>query len=124
MPDKTLEEIARDTHTLIVTLKELIEREYPNREEIERRFTPKEASNRKLALGLALMLVTVTLSYFLTVATISQCFLGGVNHPSACGALPGYEEADARSKAVLKQFQELVQRSEKNERRIDRLEGK
>jgi hypothetical protein len=122
VPEKTLKDLIVETHAAIVLLRELIDREYPDRAEVERRFTRKGESNRKLAFGLVLMFITVVLSYFMTVTTISSCFLGGAEHGRACNVLPGYKESVNRNNDLIKQFIELQRRSMKNERRIDRLE--
>lgn len=123
MPDQTLQEIAKETHAAVVALRELIEREYPSRGEVERRFTKKNESNKKLAFGLVILFITVVVSYFMTVATISSCFLGGVEHPDFCNVLPGYAEADERGKNLIEEFVNLQERSIRNEKRIDQLEA-
>lgn len=123
MPDRTLKEAASELHGLILGVQELIERDYPDRREVERRFISREAGVRRLVLAVAMILVSSLISYGMAVSTVSACFLGGDDdHPSACKFIPGYEKSIERNKVVLKQFTELQKRSLRNEKRIDQLE--
>lgn len=124
MPEQTMQEAAKELHSAVIALKELIEREYPSRREVERRFQGKAKSAQRWHLVLVLILVSALLSFATTVTTVSTCFLRPIEDtPSACGWLPGYDETQERNQRIIDQFSELQEITERNERRLDRLEN-
>lgn len=123
MPEQTMQEAARELHSAVIALKELIEREYPSRREVERRFTSKAKSTSRWYLVLVLILVSALLSFVGTVTTVSTCFLRPVGDtPSACGWLPGYDETQDRNQRIIDRFEQLRQITERNDRRLTRIE--
>lgn len=124
MPEKTMQQAARELHAAVVALKELIEREYPSRREVERRFQSKAKSSQRWYLVLALILVSALLGFVSTVTTVSTCFLRPVAEtPSACSWLPGYDETQERNQRIIERFEQLYQITERNDRRLARLES-
>jgi hypothetical protein len=122
MPEKTMQEAARELHLAVVALKELIEREYPSRREVERRFISRESSRKRWAVVLAMVVISACLSFVTTVATVSGCFLGDPDHPKICEVLPGYEDTMDRQKRFEEQFKQLGEITKRNDRRLTRLE--
>lgn len=122
MPDKTMQEAARELHLAVVALQELIQRECPSRWEVERRFQSKAGSTQRWHLALVLILVSALLSFIGTVTTVSTCFLRPVEDiPGVCGWLPGYDETQKRNQRIIERFDQLREITERNERRLDRL---
>ena len=125
MPDQTIAQAAAELHTAVAALKEFIEREFPTRREVERRFVTRADRKRSLVIILVAVLVSSFLSFCISVTTISTCFLGpSLDHPGVCKAIPGYKESVDNNKEIIKEFRELQERSTRNEKRIDRLERK
>src|SRR3954471_8564853 len=98
MPEETMREIGDELHSTLIAIRELIEREYPSRKEVERRFVSKHKSQQRLGVLLLVILISGALSFIGTVSTVSTCFLGDSDHPSACQAMPGYKESEDRQK--------------------------
>jgi hypothetical protein len=55
VPEQALHDAVTELRAAILALTELIQREYPNREEVEKRFTKKKTSQRRWFLVLALI---------------------------------------------------------------------
>jgi hypothetical protein len=125
VPEQALHEAVVELRAAILALTELIEREYPNREEVEKRFTKKKTSQRRWLLVLAMIPVMILVSLFGSAATVSYCFLsdGGYEHPGACGLIPGYNKAVEANDVLIKQFEQLITTTERNEKRIKKLEN-
>lgn len=129
MPEQTMQEAARELHSAVIALKELIERDYPDRSEVESRFMSKGQGKRRWYVVLVLILVSMFLSFVTTTATISTCFLGGggkdgLSHPGICRILPGYEDTIHQNKQLLKVFSHLMHVTSTNTKRINKLEGR
>lgn len=122
MPEKTLGELATEVHTATAALTELLSR-YPDRNEVERRFVSRSTSRNRMFLVLVMVIVAMLVSAFITVSTVSVCFLGGQNSdPGICHIMPGYSKAVQQNKVLLKQFKDLVNITQTNQKRIARLE--
>jgi hypothetical protein len=124
VPEQALHDAVTELRAAILALTELIQREYPNREEVEKRFTKKKTSQRRWFLVLALIPIMLVVSLFGSAATVSYCFLseGGYEHPGACGVIPGYNEAVDANDVLIKQFEQLIATTETNKKRINNLE--
>ena len=107
----------------VVALTNVLEEDYPKREEVERRFTKKKTFYRGLGLAALMFVIGVVASYFVTFSTLSVCFLTADQNPSGvCKVIPGYEESLARNDTLLHRFQTLVKTTKQNERQIAELE--
>lgn len=124
MPDSLLEQAAKELHAAVLALSEFVEREYPKRKEVERRFQTKSSSTKRLVGIIVLILVAVSLSYISAIGTVSSCFLGGLKHPEVCQLMPGYQESQTRNEQIILEFRELQKRSLANEQRIIDLENR
>ena len=124
MPERTLNEAADEIHAAVREMRTLITQEYPTRREIERRFMAKSQSNARIWAVAVAVASSLILSYFVTISTVSTCFLGSASdgHPAVCNLMPGYAEAQRTNQELLRQFVELQERSIKNEERINELE--
>lgn len=128
MPEKQLQDAVQELHAVVLALKELLEREYPRRDEIERRYLDKydlAAKTRKNWIIVAVMgLVMLFTGFFASVTTVSYCFLGSAQDGGrpVCEVIPGYEQSLEVGKQRLKIFEEMIGTMERNERRINRLE--
>lgn len=123
MPDQTMKEAATELHGAVVALTELIEREYPSRREVERRFQSKSQSQNRLWLVLLVIFLSVTFSYVMAISTVTTCFLDD-SSPKICNAIPGYTYAVDKESSLEKIILRLDERSKVNDRRLDRLEQK
>jgi hypothetical protein len=123
MPDQTMKEAATELHGAVVALTELIEREYPSRREVERRFQSKSQSQNRLWLVFIVILLSVTFSYVMAISTVTTCFLSD-NSPGICNAIPGYTYATDKENTLEEIILRLDKRSKVNDRRLDRLEKK
>lgn len=112
--------VVKELNNAILALRTLIEREYPNRREIEAQFVKKSASDKRLRLLFVTVLVAALLSFGITATTMSACFLGD-SRPKVCNLLPGYEQSNAERDDLLRR---LDQRDKKIEDRLGRLERK
>lgn len=124
MPDQTMHQAAKELREAVVALKELINREYPSRGEVEARFQSKQNAQNRMIFVILTVLCSFILSFFATVGTVSTCFLGdGTQHPPhICSMLPGYNDTIRNNKVILRQFQHLIKVTESNDHRLDRLE--
>lgn len=119
MPEKTMRQAAEELHAAVTALHELIEREYPSRREVERRFVRQDTAHRRWAIVLAMVVASAFISFIGTVATVSTCFLGDPQHPAACNWLPGYEETAESHRDATMEFWRLRERVAKLENRAN-----
>jgi hypothetical protein len=128
MPEQLLKAVQELTATvgrLESTLKE-----YPKRQEVEARFETKRAikSQRKkmFYLGIAILVGGLLTSYFVTVTTITSCFVSDSARAGeasvGCSLLPGYSEAQRENQQLIKELRVLLNQPETNSKRLDRLE--
>lgn len=126
MPEQTLHDAITELRSAITALHELIDREYPRRSELERDFTSRQTSQKRWLLVVALLPISLIISYFASVTTISTCFLGkievGSKPPAVCRVIPGYTASIERNNLLIEQFERLISITENNERRIKKLE--
>lgn len=123
-PDRE-SELVRSIQSLrvvVTTLTEVLETEYPDREEVARNYTTKKQSWQKLIAGLTILALSLPVAVLSSSGIVSVCFLGDLEHPSVCKAIPGYTEADTRNQGLVREFRTLQERSLRNEARITRLE--
>lgn len=124
MPEELLQavlELTKTTKELEQTL-----HEYPKRKEIEAKYATKAESRRRatkvLAAGLFIVLVSLMASYFVTVTTITSCFISddarAGNPDYLCSWLPGFDEAQEENSKRLDRLERLFE----NSARLDRLE--
>lgn len=99
-----------------------VEREYPKRAEVEDRFTTKESAKRRFLLFIVIVIVSLSASYFVTISTVSACFLDRPPHVDACGLIPGFEESEDRGAILLKRFAQNEELLLQQERRLNRIE--
>lgn len=128
MPEQLLAAVKELTQA-VKTLEETLH-QYPKREEVEDRFATKDESHARamkfLLIGLAFVVFSFFSSIVVTVTTVSVCFIspdaraGGA--PEVCGWVPGYAEAQAENRQRLEQFRDLLERPDRNKKRIERLE--
>lgn len=117
-----MREAARELHAAVVALRELIDREYPSRGEVESRFVTKEKGLRRWYLLLVLIIVSGLLGFAGSVSAVSTCFLGDEEHTGACNFIPGYSTTKERNEDIYDQFVELQEITKRNEKRIEKLE--
>lgn len=128
-----MQQIAEETHAAVAALTEFIRREVPSRTEVEARFPNRsELSLKRRQAWFIIAGITVLALFFgflATVTTVSACFVGGnpqpdgtVEHSPVCGIMPGYNESVAQQEELIKQFKKLVETTQRNELRIQRLE--
>lgn len=126
MPTETaLREAIAELHTVVKALQELIEREYPRREEIEHRFTAKSTSRKRWWAVVALIPIMGIVSAVTTITTVSTCFLRnfeGKEPPAVCSVMPGYQQTLDRNNRLIRNFTTLIETTEKNERQIKKLQ--
>jgi hypothetical protein len=122
MPETTLEKAAQELHNAVVALTELVNREYPSRREVERRFASKAYMVRNWKIFLSIMVGSTLLSFVGTVSVISTCFLGSLDRPEACKMLPGYSETFKISERRVGLIQENAETTLDHEKRIAQLE--
>lgn len=124
MPEQLLQavlELTKTTQTLERTL-----HEYPKRREVEERFATKAESRKRavkvLVAGLCIVFISLMASYFVTVTTVTSCFLsdGARNGDAApaCSLLPGYTEAQQENEERVDRIERLFN----NSARLDRIE--
>lgn len=113
MPENTMQQAAKELHSAVLALKELIERDYPSRREVERRFQPRNVSNKRWSIAFVMIVASGMLSFFTTVGTVSACFLGADEPPQACNLLPGYADSMERNQRELERFSELQRQVER-----------
>lgn len=110
--------VVKELNNAILALRTLIEREYPNRREIEAQFVKKESSDRRLVLLVITVLVAALLSFGFTASTMSACFLGD-GRPQTCNLLPGYEESNKERDDFVRK---LTNNDKDLDERVKRLE--
>lgn len=116
---QVLEELIRELNGAILALRTLIEREYPNRREIEARFVNKSSWDTRLKILVVTIFLATLLSFGATIGAMSACYLG-TTHPMSCNLIPGYEDSEARRQERLEQIakiQDLEDRIEELEQR-------
>lgn len=123
MPDETMQRAASELQAAVLAMKELVEREYPSRREVERRFLSKDGQNKRWATILALVLVAALLGFIGTVSTVSSCFLNRPDEtPAVCNLMPGFKETQVRNQRIIDRFERLDEITRKNGVRLDNLE--
>lgn len=122
MPDKTMQQAANELHAAVIALRELVEREYPSRSEVENRFASKAKSTQRWYLLIVLILASAFISFLSTVTTVSACFLGDPSHPKVCEVLPGYKQSEQRSRDLVELLTELQKVTLNNDARLDQLD--
>lgn len=109
----------REVRVLTATLSD-----YPKRAEVHEKYVSRRESRQRLVLVLTFAVISLVFSYFVTISTVSTCFLGGDGeYPGLCKLIPGYEEAQQQNDDILKQFRELIVITRRNDQRLDRIEG-
>lgn len=119
-----LRRLSQEARAAVVGLQRLLERDYVKREEAEDQFILKKVSQRRWFAFLLMIPIALIASFFVTVGTVSSCFLGGDGEtpPKACQVIPGFKEAIKRNDVVMLQFQGLIETTEENRSRIKKLE--
>ena len=123
MPDTTMQEAAKELHSAVMALKELIEREYPSRREVERRFTSKESAKKRVTAIMLLIVVSAFLSFTSTVATGFRLFPPGKGNAGSLRNASGYEDSMDRQRLFEKNFKELNEITRRNSKRLNDLES-
>lgn len=122
MPDKTIQSAAHELHMTVIALTELLEREYPKREEVEQNFISKNTGRKRWIAGTLFVFLTTGLAFLGTIGTVSTCFLQGTN-PTMCNVLPGYADTQLRNRKIVSEFRRLQEVTDENARRITELEN-
>lgn len=118
MPERLLEAVNELTQ-VVKSLERTLKADYPKRSEILRR------RNIMWLQMFLVVIIAIIGGYFVTIGTISGCFLGDAANglsPRFCNVLPGYHDAQVKNRKLIKEFEVLVKRSERNAHRITRLE--
>jgi hypothetical protein len=118
---------------VVVALKQTIVDDYPKRAEIERKYATKYGLRRQVVSMLVAAALAICASYLFTIYTVSYCFLQNpttrsnqsvvVSKPG-CDLMPGYREAQERNAKVYSVFNDITERTFKNQARIEKLEKK
>lgn len=114
----------RELTAVTKALNKTLSEDYPKRREIERNYLSKQQSSRNIRFFVAFVFASIFISQFVTIATVSTCFLGDPEHPRICQLMPGYKDSIQQNKDILKHFQELMQITKQNDRRLDEIEGR
>lgn len=124
MTERTLNQAIQELHAVVEALRELIEREYPTRTELNE-YTKKTTSLKRWYIALLMFPLGIVASIMVTVPTVSGCFLqaDGVG-PSVCNWIPGYPETIQRNKLLIEEFRQLHKQSDDNTARIEKLENR
>ena len=130
MPERLLAAV-QELNENVARLEETF-KEYPKRQEIAEQYETKQElkENRKrlIMTALAILLISLFVSYFVTVTTITSCFVSeGArtgDATAACGLLPGYNEAQEENQQLIKELRVLLNTPETNSNRLDRIEKK
>lgn len=88
----------------------LLRDEYPKRSEVERKFVSKGDRNKTIHWLVIGALITVMTCYGLTVGIYSKCFVG-LDNPSVCNAVPGYDDRINRMDKINERIAELENRT-------------
>jgi hypothetical protein len=124
MSEQDLQRLAQEARAAVAGLQRLLERDYVKRDEAEKQFMLKKVSQRRWFAFLLMIPLALGVSFFVTIGTVSSCFLGGDGQapPAACKVIPGFEEAITRNEGVMLQFQGLIDTTEENRKRLVELE--
>lgn len=130
MPEQLLQATLKLTES--VERLEATLHEYPKRSEVEDRFATKHESKRRaikvLALGLVMMLIALAVSFVVTIATVTTCFISDNardgHAADVCNLLPGYEQTQQESVDLRGKIKDLLAKDkiQKNSQRLDRIE--
>jgi hypothetical protein len=131
--NETMEDLIKELNKAILALRTLIEREYPNRREIEAKFVNKTTWDHRLRLILVTILFASLLSFLGTTALMAKCFLGATR-PDACAIIPGFESNEIRRTGLyddiedhnkrLKRIEDELGIKDDPNDRLDRIERK
>jgi hypothetical protein len=112
MPDQTLHEVAFEARHAVNALTDLVDHQR------------KVARRRLLWVTLIAIPLAMFVAMFITISTISVCFLGSdTEYPGACDFIPGYKAALESDQDERNKFEELFEITEENQRRIEELEA-
>jgi Fe-S-cluster containining protein len=117
--ETTLLQEVKKLQATIKVLNEVLLKDYPKREEVDKKFA--RTFYHLLLLGTAMLLVSLAVSFFATVSTIAVCFIDET-HPAACRVIPGYEQSLENNATLLEEFRKLQQTTIENRQRIEELE--
>lgn len=125
-PDSDIVLAARELQRATIAVRTLLEKDYPNRRELEAQFIRKSEIKNRFALWVVALLISALVSFVGTVTTVSTCFLGesAFDHPQFCEIMPGYQDTLDGQQKLIDQLRELQRRSVSNERRLSDLEGR
>jgi Holliday junction resolvasome RuvABC endonuclease subunit len=125
VPESTLQRAIEELHSIVEALKELLDREFPRRHEVEESFreqerkaietfVTKKVSKQRWVFLLMLAPLMVVATFFFTIGTVSTCFLGrdAAKPPQVCSVIPGYDHSRERQRDFRDRFLEL-------ERKVD-----
>lgn len=124
MPERLLVAV-QELNRSVKALERTLHNDYPKRAEVEHRFSTKNSAHVRVVAFVMSLVLAIIGSFFVTVSTISYCFLGGAetgNPPPICNSLPGYPEAQEANRKLLKQFRDMISIMESNQERIKKLE--
>jgi hypothetical protein len=108
----------------VEALRAVIERDYPKRKEVEEKYATKYGIKKQRVRLLGAIAISILAAYFLAIETVSYCFLGDNPHQNRafCQVFPGYSQSQERNRDLLKLFNEIVDTTQTNDRRITELE--
>jgi hypothetical protein len=108
----------------VEALRAVIERDYPKRKEVEEKYATKYGIKKQRVRLLGAIAISILAAYFLAIETVSYCFLGANPHQNRafCQVFPGYSQSQERNRDLLKLFNEIVDTTQTNDRRITELE--
>jgi hypothetical protein len=108
----------------VEALRAVIERDYPKRKEVEEKYATKYGIKKQRVRLLGAIAISILAAYFLAIETVSYCFLGDSPHQNRafCQVFPGYSQSQERNRDLLKLFNEIVDTTQTNDRRITELE--
>lgn len=109
---------------VVSVLQQTIEGEYISRREVTDMFTSKQQSIKARKWFAALILASLLAGFLTTISTVSLCFLTPQGDQVACHILPGYAQAQERSKKLNGIFVEMQRKTQVNGDRIIELEKK
>jgi hypothetical protein len=108
----------------VEALRAVIERDYPKRKEVEEKYATKYGIKKQRVRLLGAIAISILAAYFLAIETVSYCFLGDnpYQNRAFCQVFPGYSQSQERNRDLLKLFNEIVDTTQTNDRRITELE--
>lgn len=125
MPEQLLAAVLELTR-VVKALENTLKNEYPKRREIEANYVNRTETRKRRNQFVIFVVIAIVASYFFTITTISGCFLSEgarTGHaPSACSILPGYDRALKRNDKIVKQFEHLIHKTNRNSHRLDKIE--